>query len=164
MPSGLLVVRGSRSPYSLQGSLPALLISIWHSFMAESAVSWDWGVTQAQRTASTETSLSGKVALHRLALDSHSRSGTTEQSKSPAGNPKGKLAGDFLLSQILQTGYRFNGNGLSRLKNGNCDVKIGRKDKNRKVRLGEQKVDHKSNDFMLEIVGFFCLRAGLIWF
>ena len=96
MPSGLLVVRGSRSPYSLQGSLPALLISIWHSFMAESAVSWDWGVTQAQRTASTETSLSGKVALHRLALDSHSRSGTTEQSKSPAGNPKGKLAGDFL--------------------------------------------------------------------
>ena len=31
-----------------------------------------------------------------LTLDSHSRSGTTEQSKSPAGNPKGKLAGDFL--------------------------------------------------------------------
>ena len=24
-------------------------ISIWHSFMAASAVSWDWGVTQAQQ-------------------------------------------------------------------------------------------------------------------
>lgn len=67
--------------------------------------------------------------------------------KSPAGNPKGKLAGDFLLPQILQTGYRFNGNGLSRLKNGNCDVKIGGKDKNRKVRLGEQKVDQEVQRF-----------------
>jgi len=80
--------------------------------------------------------------------------------KSPAGNPKGKLAGDFLLPQILQTGYRFNGNGLSRLKNWNCDVKIGRKDKNRKVRLGEQKVDQKLHRRICSSVELFCLPTA----
>ena len=44
-----MAVRERRYPYSLQGSLPSLQISIWHCFMAASAVSWDWGVTQAQR-------------------------------------------------------------------------------------------------------------------
>lgn len=42
--------------------------------------------------------------------------------------------------------------------------KIRRKDGDGKVRLGKHKADHKSNDFTLEIVGFFCLWADLIWF
>ena len=34
----------------------------------------------------------------------------------------------------------------------------------KKVRICPVFLDHKSNDFMLEIVGFFCLWDDLIWF
>lgn len=80
----------------------------------------------------------------------------------PLAIRKESWRGIFLLSQILQTGYRFNGNGLSRLKNGNCDVKIGRKDKNRKVRLGEQKVDQKLHRRILFVCGAFLFAHSVV--
>ena len=42
--------------------------------------------------------------------------------------------------------------------------KIRRKDGDGKVRLGKHKADHKSNDFTLEIVGFFVYRLASFGF
>lgn len=42
--------------------------------------------------------------------------------------------------------------------------KIRRKDGDGKVRLGKHKADQKSNDFMLEIVGFFVYRLASFGF
>jgi len=50
------------------------------------------------------------------------------------------------------------------MREGTGEEKIRREDGDGKVRLGECQADHKSNDFTLEIVGFFCLWDDLIWF
>ena len=72
--------------------------------------------------------------------------------------------GDFLFAEWLQKYYSLSRPATIGGAVGFQKQKILWRSINAKVRLLMRQADQKSNDFTLEIVGFFCLWADLIWF